>query len=259
MDRYSILGLWLMGLAGVFVVAGLAMLGVNLASSARTGPRWKCKLVAAGLILLGIGVGGEARGDSKAPQTTCYTTPARVQPARQTTLSPSATAEQNVMWRQVVTAWQEGKEIDGRTQRTYPQTKAEKAALLAALASARKNVQTLAGEKMLSERGSKLLADELNGLTRSVRSYRPEAMARATCYKPMAIQNRQTVSLTRLAGRMATLEKLIASGTLKPGPSAQVAAMIRRDAIILREPLYQARMLLPTAFNSRSPVPGLGM
>ena len=242
MDRYSILYLWLMGLVGVFIVAGLAMVGVNLVSSARTGPRWKRKLVAAGLILLGMGVGGEARGDSKPPKATCYSTPARVQPARQTTLSPSATAEQNVMWKQVVTAWQEGKEIAGRTRMTYPQTKAEKAALLAALASARKNVQTLAGEKMLSERGSKLLADELNGLTRSVRSYRPEAMARATCYKPMAIQRRQTVSLTRLAGRMATLEKLVASGTLKPGPAAQVAAMIRRDAVVLREPIYQARM-----------------
>lgn len=56
MDRYSLLWFWLMGLAGVLIVAGLAMLGVNLVSSARTGPRWKRKLVAAGLILLGIGV-----------------------------------------------------------------------------------------------------------------------------------------------------------------------------------------------------------
>ena len=242
MDRYSILWLWLMGLVGVLIVAGLAMLGVNLASSARTGPRWKRKLVAAGLILLGIGVGGDARGDRNGLQKTCYQQMAIPEPARQTTLSPSATAEQNVMWKQVVTAWHEGQEIAGRTRRTYPQTKAEKDALLAALASARKNVQTLAVQKMLSESGAKLLTDELNGLTQSVASYRPEAKVRATCYRGMALQSPQTVSLMRLAGRMATLEKLIVSGTLKPGPSAQVAAMIRRDAAVLREPIYQARM-----------------
>jgi hypothetical protein len=39
---------------------GVGDAGVNLVSSARTGPRWKRKLVAAGLILLGIGVGAES-------------------------------------------------------------------------------------------------------------------------------------------------------------------------------------------------------
>ena len=63
---------------------------------------------------------------------------------------------------------------------------------------------------MLSESGAKLLTDDLNGLSQSVASYRPETKVRATCYRPMALRSPQTVSLTRLADRMATLEKLVA-------------------------------------------------
>jgi hypothetical protein len=216
---------------------------MNLASSARTGPRWKRKLVAAGLILLGMGVGGGVPGCSE-PTVTCYDT-MRMPQRTDVTMSPSATAEQNVMWQQVVISWQAGKEIAGRTRQTYPQTKVEKDALLAALVSARKNVQTLADQKMLSESGAKLLTDDLNQLTLSVASHRPEPegmRSYASCYMQMRLLSRQSISLMRLAGRMVTLEKLVASETLKPGPAAQVAAMIRRDAIVLREPIYQARM-----------------
>jgi hypothetical protein len=259
MDRDSVFWLWVMGLAGVLIVAGLAMLGVNLASSARTGPRWKRKLVAAGLILLGMGVGSGVHGYS---EPTIASSDEPMPQRTDMTMSPSATAEQNVMWTQVVTAWQEGREIAGRTRiqiqmkrkRTYRQTKAEEDALLAALVSARKNVQTLTDQKMLSKRGAKLLTDDLNQFTRSVPSYRPEREEGwiSSCYLQRILPTRQAVSLTRLNGRLVTIEKLVASGTLKPGPAAQVAAIIRRDAIVLREPIYQARMELELHQRARA-------
>ena len=134
--RNSTLWLVVLGLAGVVLLAGLAIFGVDLFKGARTGPRWKLKLMASGLILLGLGAGG-ASGQERLRKT-CYAIAEL--PIATDTLPASTTAEQKQMWRQVTHSWRQARDITSREWQTYPQTKKEKGLLLASLKTAQANV-----------------------------------------------------------------------------------------------------------------------
>ncbi|HOX05289.1 MAG TPA: hypothetical protein PK280_02715 [Planctomycetota bacterium] len=68
---YRAPALLLMGLAGAVAVAGLVLIGIDVYAAKQRGPRWKRRLLGAGLAVLGIlGIGYAAR-----PGPTCYDMP----------------------------------------------------------------------------------------------------------------------------------------------------------------------------------------
>jgi hypothetical protein len=71
-DMTTRMGYMLAGLAGVAIVVGLALIGTDLRRAADTGPRWRRRLVAAALVLLGaVGLMTSVTSIEKV-QVSCY-------------------------------------------------------------------------------------------------------------------------------------------------------------------------------------------
>jgi len=110
-----------MGLVGLTLIAAMAIWGADIRRAARSGPMWKRKLVAAGLLLLTMmGVGS------------CVDTLADKSTGQSATLSDAAQRKQLIAkaWRDVDAAWQFGTDYAFGRHGPWPFDKAAKTAIL---------------------------------------------------------------------------------------------------------------------------------
>ena len=237
----------LLGTAGLLLVAGLLVLRVDVRRAARTGPRWKRRLLASALILLGIGTGAAALdGDGGEDEISCYyiSVPTQRQ-SDDVILSPKATTEQNARWNSIVRTWRQAKDVAQREPLTYPMTKARQDELLKRLAEAERGLSRLQAEGVVAEPTAKLLSASLKELTTAARQFRPDPgpnQPPVTCYIPMPLPKPEVDSLTRLTTRVELLEAIVAGGKIQPAVADQVARMIRQDAEQLNNPVYRRRL-----------------
>ncbi len=204
-----------LALFGLLVIAALALMGCNVYHAARTGPRWRRRLVGAGLSLLALlGV---------PPAASAAEAPAKLVAAESKPLTDSPE------WKSLDATWREASEIASGKRGPYPFDEAGKARALAALESAGKDVAALQAKGLVSEAEAGLLGIELGRLSRGVQAMRPTEMRNATCYKPMSLgyQARQTVE--RLAARLPLLEKLAGAQQLRPAVARKVLAAVEAD------------------------------
>ncbi|MBM4042028.1 MAG: hypothetical protein FJ290_26330, partial [Planctomycetes bacterium] len=119
----------ILALAGVVVVAALVLLGLDAWRAARTGPRWRRRLVGAGLSLLALlGV---------APTASAAEAPSKLVAADGKPLADS------VEWKALDAAWREASDVASGKRGPYPFDNAGKKRLLEALATATKDVEAL--------------------------------------------------------------------------------------------------------------------
>jgi hypothetical protein len=193
----------------VLVVAGfaiallLAILGVDLVRACRTGPRWKRRLIGAGLVLL-MALGFTPTGG-------CSAAPEEVTPAAfADPATPAKELSESKGWRRILDAWNEVSEIASGKRGDYPFDVAGKNRLLEDLKKAEADVADLQKTKLITQPEAGLLLKDLGTLTTGVQAKRPTEMKMATCYEPMMIQPGHD-SLTRLSDRLPLLEKLAAA------------------------------------------------
>ena len=222
-----------LGLLGAVVLGAMILAGVDAARAARTGPRWKRKLFGAGLILLAsLGIGpATASGQAKSGASATTRPAAKSQPLA------------SKQWTHLVATWAEAEEISSGRRGPYPFDKAGKARVLAALATAGKDVEFLAGAGLFSAAEAALLTGGLAELTQGVRRKRPTEMKMATCYKPMPLERPDHVA--RLSRRLPLLAKL--AGTTPVRPEVVLKVLTAADAQIekLADKPYLATLSKP--------------
>lgn len=230
---------WLMGgllvLLGVLVVALLMSFRVDVEAVARTGPRWRRKLIGAGLaVLAALGVvlivpvdrttlGGESSS------TTSSTVGSLAPPIGDEDLA--ATRE----WKSLSKTWTEAAEIAAGKKGRYPFDDKGKKRLLEALVSAVADIEMLRKDGTLSDAEAALLSKESVTLRMEVARMRPTELENATCYLPMGFPPAAQVSAKRLTERLPLLESMAAADRLHPGVAAKVLDTIEADARILAD------------------------
>lgn len=208
-----------LALFGLLVIAALALMGCNVYHAARTGPRWRRRLVGAGLSLLALlGV---------PPAASAAEAPAKLVAAESKPLTDSPE------WKSLDATWREASEIASGKRGPYPFDAAGKKRLLEALATGTKDVDALQARGLLSEAEAGLLKDDLAVLVNGVQSKRPTELKMATCYAPMPYIPPAKQALGRLSARLPLLEKLAAAGKVQPDAVRKILATVRRDFIDL--------------------------
>jgi hypothetical protein len=206
--------------AGFAVALLLAILGVDLVRACRTGPKWKRRLIGAGLVLL-VAM-GFAPNMSRAADAESKPAAPAVPAAADKGLAESTA------WQRILAAWNEASEIASGKRGDYPFDEKGKQQVLANLKQAEADAAELQKTKLISEPEAGLLLKDLAVLTAGVQAKRPTEMKMATCYEPMLIQPGHE-SLKRLSDRLPLLEKLSAAQTIHPEVVEKVLAGIEAD------------------------------
>jgi hypothetical protein len=207
--------------AGFAVALLLAILGVDLVRACRTGPRWKRRLIGAGLVLLmALGLAPAGARDAAAEESKPA---APAAPAA----SDKGLAEAKG-WNRIVAAWNEAEEIASGKRGDYPFDEAGKKRLLEDLKKAEADVADLQKTKLITQPEAGLLLKDLGTLTAGVLAKAPTEMKMVTCYVPMMIRPGHD-SLQRLSDRLPLLEKLAASKTLHREVVEKVLARVEAD------------------------------
>ena len=196
----------------VLVVAGfaiallLAILGVDLVRACRTGPRWKRRLIGAGLVLL-MALGF-------APAGGCNTAAEEVTPAAfADPATPAKELSESKGWRRILAAWNEAGEIASGKRGDYPFDEKGKKQVLANLKQAEGDAAELQKANLISEPEAGLLLKDLRVLTAGVQFKRPTEDRNFTCYDIMTLRPGQS-SFNSLSDRLPLLEKLASAVTL---------------------------------------------
>jgi len=209
--------------AGVATLALLAVLGVDLARAANRGPRWKQRMLGAGLVLL------MAMGF--APAAGC--TPEKVTPAAFVDpATPAKNLSESKGWQRILAAWKEAEEIASGKRGQYPFDKKGQKKVLENLKQAEGDAAELQKANLISEPEAGLLLKDLGTLTTGVQAKLPTEMQMTTCYKMMPMQPSHD-SFQRLSGRLPLLEKLAAAETIHPEVVEKVLVSIVADIATL--------------------------
>jgi len=119
----------LIAIVGLALVAAIALVGFDVYRAAKTGPRWKRRLVGAGLALLAaLGLPACDKATDASP------------PATGNAGTPSTTLADSSQWKRLVATWHEAEEIASGRRGAYPFDRAGKKRVLQALATAGKDV-----------------------------------------------------------------------------------------------------------------------
>jgi len=235
----------LLAVAGLAIVAAFAVLGYDLYRAACTGPRWKRRLVAAGLAvlaMLGIPACEETTqaGDPPAP-----------------TAAPARTLAEAREWKRLTATWREAEEVASGKRGAYPFDRKGKEKLLADLKQAEADVAALQTAGLVTAPEAGLLAADLAQLTRGVQGKRPTEMKMATCYKPMMVIPARD-SMGRLAARLPLLRQLVDGDKLHPDVARKVLVSVEADLAILANKEMTGRLPetdRPKAEELRKPSP----
>jgi len=221
-------------LIGVVLVAALAALGMDLWRAAHTGPRWRRRLIAAGLLALAM-LGLPALGDD---------TPAAHAPADAVaTEAQQANLTDSPDWRTVVEAWHEAEEVASGQRGDYPFNEQGKAALLSRLEDAGRKVAALQTAGLLSAAEAGLLNADLAVLVKGVQAKRPIEKQLTTCYLagPMPFRPPQG-SVARLSERLPLLEELAAADKLRPEVLYRTLGTVEDDLRVLGDEEFLKRV-----------------
>jgi hypothetical protein len=218
-DRLTIA---LVAILGLVLVSVLVILGRDARRSAERGPRWKRRLVEAGLVCLAL-LGVAGCGKDRAPQGGGAT--AGPPPV----VASGGELSQTPQWKHLTGAWREAEEVASGKRGDYPFDEAGKKKLLADLAAAGKGVEALRAAGSLIDAEAGLLQKDLALLTSGVQEKRPTEMRMATCYEPMAYTMPVEGSMARLSERLPLLEELAVGETLRPEVIEKVLATVERD------------------------------
>ena len=210
----------LVAVAVLALIGAVALLGYDVYRSARTGPRWKRRLVAAGLALLamlGIPACEEATeaGDPPAP-----------------TAGPARTLAGAPEWARLTATWREAEEAASGKRGAYPFDRKGREKLLADLKQAEADVAALQTAGLVTAPEAGLLAGDLAQLTRGVQGKRPTELKMARCYNLMIVIPARD-SMGRLAARLPLLRQLARSEKLHPGVVRKVLASVEADLAVL--------------------------
>ena len=216
----------LAALAGLIIVAALFALGCDLHRAARTGPRWKRRLVGAALALLAL-FSPLACGRGADSQAAPIGNAGSGKPA-----DKARTYAETNEWKRLLAIWKDAAEIAAGKRGAYPFDRAGKKKTLEALANAAKDLDTLQGAGLLSPAEVGLLKQDLAQLTRGVQAKRPTEMRMATCYEPMWFDPAGE-SLKRLQARTPFLEALARTEKLRPEVVRKALASVEKDLATL--------------------------
>jgi len=218
---YRSFGLFV-AVSGAVLVIGLVLLGLDLRRAAKSGPGWKRKLVAAGLVLLGaVGITpgcsqiGEAVGvqvsgvDSNAP------------------IPAGAALDETKQWQAVLDAWKAATPL----AQSGKSTTAQREAVDKQFESAKKCIAKLTESGLLSEAESKLLLAEAERLRGEI--YRnPPTDCQFTCYD-MAFVAPAHMSMERLTKRLPLLKKMATDGKVQAAVLTKVVGSVEADVATL--------------------------
>lgn len=220
---YRALGLGLL-VAGVVVVLVLLLLRTDVRRAAASGPRWRRRLLSAGLgVLVGIG--------AVAPSLRVAAAPADSGAPARAAWQLEATPE----WQHIAATTAEARQVVAGTRGSYPFDEAGKRELLSALSGARMEAITLGLKGLLLTPEVELIRTDLDDLATRVREFRPTEQQLATCYSPQPITVGRD-ALARLRARLPVLERLAEAGTLPPIVVQAVLATVREDVALLDDP-----------------------
>ncbi len=225
-----VLGLAVAG-AGVVFVLFLVLLRSDLAKSAE-GPRWRRRLLAAGVLCLASLGLNLSCSDRSSTNTTSGTTSSK-------TTTGAVAADQEltatVEWQRVTSTRRQAEEIASGKKGPYPFDAEGKKKALQSLAGATTDVASLQTKKLLSDSEAGLLAQDLKVLTIKVGGFRSTEMRAFTCYEPMPLSNPVQDSAGRLSSRLPLLQKLAVQRTLHPAVLAKVLANVKADLAVVRK------------------------
>ena len=239
----------IIGLVGVATIIMLLAARADLAEHARSGPRWKRRLVAAGVLLLAtlglapaLGTGCSSQNGSASPPETPTTSdpagPDTVTPlaaSPDTTAPPSKVAplESSRLWKQIAETMAEAEEIAAGKRGSHPFNERGKERLLAALKTAGENADALQAQALLGPGEAALVKLDLLRLAGKVSEFRPTEMEGATCYQRRVIPPPAKLSMHRLNQRLPLLEKMAANETLHPVAITKALDKIHADVELL--------------------------
>lgn len=234
-----------LGLAGVAAVVLLVILRANVDRQARTGPRWKQRLLAAGIMLLaafGLGPACKGGGTPKPAATSNNTGGLTADPG--TAMRPAAPRTPprptgyvaTPQWKQIQNTLSEAEAIVGGKRGYHPFDRAGKKQLLAAMMKAQSNADELATKRLLALAEVGLLKVDLAQLRAKVSTFRSSEMRGASCYQKIARPLIAEVSMGRLQLRLPLLKKLAAAQKLHPAVVKKVLVRVEKNLKVLETP-----------------------
>jgi hypothetical protein len=216
--------------AGLAVLAALVLAGVDVYRAARTGPRWRRRLVGAGLVLMAaLGLAPAGCESSVGAAGAAAVTEAEGDGEKATAGSDLAQAPR---WQHLAAVWREAEEVGSGRRGLYPFNEAGKKDLLARLEAMEKDIAALERVGCLSAAEASILRTDLPRLVLGVQEKRPTEMRMATCYEPMMWQPARE-SLDRLSDRLALLEQLAGAKAVRGEVVYKVLGTIEADLAVL--------------------------
>ena len=219
---YRSFGLFVAIFGAVFVV-GLILLGFDLRRAAKTGPGWKRKLMAAGLVLLGaVGI---TPGCSQIGGVPGGVVVAGVDP--DAPIPAGAALDETEQWQAVLDAWKAVVPL----ARTGKSSTVQREVADKKLEVAKKGITKLTESRLLSEAESQLLVSEADRLRGEM--YRnPPTDCQITCYDMAFIPPAQ-VSMERLTKRLPLLKQMATDGKVQSAVLAKVVGSVEADMATL--------------------------
>jgi hypothetical protein len=223
--------------AGFVLALVLIIVGADLVAASQRGPRWKRRMLGAGLVLLAA-LGMTPATTARAAAATPATVPA--QPA-----SAQEALAGDPLWKRILAAWQEAEAVASGKRGDYPFDEKGKASLLASLETTDADLKLLRDKNLLTEPEAALLREDLTALAGGVEAKRPTELRNATCYEPVAIPIPVAQSAGRLAARLPLLKSLATGATIHPEAARVALATLEADVKLLDEPGALDKIKIP--------------
>lgn len=223
-----------LGLLGILAVLLLIVLRADLRRHCTVGPRWKRRLVGAGLLLLGsMGFGADLGCTKKdqpgpTPKVKIDSTKPETDPVEKPAATPARQDQVAEPWKSIAATTRQAREVASGKKGTHPFDRAGKEKLLAALDAAIKQVGGLATSGQINAGEAGLWQADLKLLRHRVGEFRPTEMKTTSCYEPMPMIIPARQSMARLKARLPLLEKMSAADKLHPKVALKVLVQIEK-------------------------------